>query len=126
MDCFSFRSLAWDLVSSLVTVMGQQWKGQRNLLDFCFHVKGSVSLYIQRFLMIATSILCSKWAFLNGQEGITLKHFLGAITTNPHLFLLPLPQLSFDSAIVGLIVFNPKFVRLLNAILVYSLTGESI
>ena len=42
MDCFSYGALAWDLVSSLVTGIRHQWKGQRNMLDFRFQVKGSV------------------------------------------------------------------------------------
>ena len=34
MDYFSFRSLAWDLVSSLVTVMRQQWKDSDSDSDY--------------------------------------------------------------------------------------------
>ena len=82
----------------------QQWKGQRNLLDFRFQVKGSVSPIHTKLLMIATSILFSKWAFSNSLEGVALKHFSWGKTPVPHPFLFPLPQLSFSSAILGLLL----------------------
>ena len=101
-------------------------EGQRNLLDFRFQVKGSVSPLQAKVLDDSTSILCFKGAFSNDLEGVALKYFSWGKTPAPHPFLLPLPQLSFSGAILGLLVFNPKFVRLFSATLMYSLIGESI
>ena len=101
-------------------------EGQRNLLDFRFQVKGSVFPIHTKVLDDGTSFLCSKGAFSNCLEGVALKHFSWGKTPAPHSFLLPLPQLSFSSAILGLLLFNPKIVRLFIATFVYSLISESI
>ena len=106
--------------------MRQQWNCQRSMLDFHFQVKETVSPIHTKILDDGTSFLCSKGAFSNGLEGFALKHFSWGKTPVPHPFPLPLPQLSFSSAILGLLVFNAKFVRLLSATLMYSLIGESI
>ena len=53
MDCFSFVALAWDLVSSVGLQHTTAMEGQRNLLDFRFQVKGSVSPIHTKLLMIA-------------------------------------------------------------------------
>ena len=111
--------------------MQQQWKGQRNLLDVRFQVKVSVPLI---FLLASTDPLkcfypmfyrgVFQWS--RGRRSKTSNKSSWGKTQVSHPFLLPLPQLSFSSAILGLLVFNPKFVRLLIATFVYSLIGESI